>query len=62
MEFEKEKEEERITDANKFNECAIKQETGINNELFKKHFKIQRPSDMFKLLYETNDKAKKIVN
>ena len=58
MEFEKEEEEERITDANKFHEWINKQETGINNELFKKHFKIQRASDMFKLLYETNDKEK----
>ena len=49
MEFEKE-EEQTITDANKFNEWVNKQETDINNELFKKHFKNQRPSDMFKLL------------
>ena len=58
MEFEKKEEEERIANANKFNEWVNKQETHINNELFKKYFKFQRPSDMFKLLYETNDKEK----
>ena len=57
MEFEKE-EEQTINDASKFNEWVNKQETDINNKLFKKHFKNQRPSDMFKLLYEINDKEK----
>ena len=57
MEFEKEK-EQTINDANKFNEWVNKQETDINNKSFKKHFKNQRPSDMFKLLYEINDKEK----
>ena len=53
----KPKEEEEI-DLKEFNEWINKEETDINNELFKKHFKIQRPSDMFKLLYETNNKEK----
>ena len=36
----------------------IKKETGINRELFKKHFNFQRPSDMLKIVYNTNDKNK----
>ena len=31
----------------------------INNELFKKHFKLENPILMHKFLYETNDKEKK---
>ena len=36
----------------------------INNELFKKHFKIQKPIDMYKVLGGTKDKEKnsKLVN
>ena len=36
----------------------------INNELFKKHFKVQKPIVMYKVLYETNNKEKnsKLVN
>ena len=34
----------------------------INNELFKKHFKVQKPIVMYKVLYKTNNKEKKIVN
>ena len=30
----------------------------INNELFKKHFKVQKLIIMYKVLYETNDKEK----
>ena len=33
-----------------------KEEARINNELFKKDFKIQTPSVMYKALHETNDK------
>ena len=43
---------------NKFNEWINKKETDITNELFKKHFNFQRPSDMLKLLYTTRDKTK----
>ena len=43
---------------NKFDEWVIKQEKSINEELFKKYFNFQRPSDMFKYLYQTNDKEK----
>ena len=30
----------------------------INNELFKKHFKVREPIIMYKILYETKDKEK----
>ena len=42
----------------KFNELVNKKETDINRELFQKHFKLQRPSDMLKFVYTTNDKKK----
>ena len=35
-----------------------REKTTIKNELFKKHFKIQKPIPMYKVLYETNDKEK----
>ena len=37
----------------------------INNELFKKHFKVEKPALMYKVLYETNndkEKNSKLVN
>ena len=34
----------------------------INNELFKKHFKLEKPILMYKVLYETNNDKEKIVN
>ena len=40
------------TDPNAFNEQIIKKETDINTELFKKHFNVQRPSDILKSLYK----------
>ena len=48
----------------KFNEWVNKKYTSINYKLFKKYFKFQRPSDMLKDLYRTNDKYKnnKLVN
>ena len=46
------------TDANPFNELINKKETGINKELFKKHFNFQRPSSMLKDLYQINDREK----
>ena len=51
---EEEQEEKTITDANAFNEQINKEETYINTELSKKHFKFQRPSDMLKSLYKVN--------
>ena len=35
-----------------------KKKTGINRELFRKHFNFQRPSDMLKVFYTANDKKK----
>ena len=35
------------------------EETDINKELFKKYFKVQRPSDMLVFLNKTNDTEKK---
>ena len=43
-------------DVNAFNERINKEEADINKDLFKKHFNFQRPSDLLKYLYETNDK------
>ena len=59
-EEEKEKtQEKRITDANKFDAWTIKKETDINEELFKRYFNFQRPSDIFNFLSKINDKEKK---
>ena len=48
----------------KFNEWVNRKETDINSEIFQKHFSFQRPSDMLKNVYKTNDKNKniKLVN
>ena len=64
MGFEKEEEEEEISNANKFNEWVNKQETNINKELFKNNFSFQTPSALLKELYKTNNKEKnnKVVN
>ena len=43
---------------NKFNESIIKEETGINRELFNKHCHYQTPSALLKDLYKTNNKEK----
>ena len=47
-----------------FNERVNEKERNINREIFQKHFKFQRPSDMLKSLYGTNDKneTSKLVN
>ena len=41
-----------------------KEKAPINNELFEKHFKVQKLIVMYKVLYETNGKEKnsKLVN
>ena len=41
-----------------FNEWVNKKETCINRELFKKNFNFQRPNDMLKTAYNTNDRKK----
>ena len=50
----KKNKKKKITDAIAFNEQINKEETGINTELFEKHFNFQRPSDMLKSLYKAN--------
>ena len=46
-------------DLSDFNESVNKNETGINRELFQKHFSFQRPSDMLKAVYTANNKKEK---
>ena len=45
-------------DLSEFNEWVNEKETGINRELFKKNFNFQRPSEMLKTVYNTNDRKK----
>ena len=42
----------------KFNEWVNKKGRGLRRKLFKRRFNFQRPSDMLKVLYTTNDKKK----
>ena len=46
----------------KFNEWVNEKETGIKSELLKKYFKLQKPSDMLKFVYKTNDQKKKTAS
>ena len=46
------------TDVNEFIELIIKKETGINRELFKKHFNFQMPTAILKNIYDLNNKNK----
>ena len=43
---------------NEISKYIAEEETDINEELFKKHFKIEKPSDMLMYLNKTNDKEK----
>ena len=62
MKEEKEEQDKKPIDPNEVIEWMINREKApINNELINKHFKVQEPIIMYKVLYETNDK-KKIVN
>ena len=45
-------------DFSRFNEWVNGKEIEINSEIFQKHFCFQRPSDMLKAVYLTNDKKK----
>ena len=58
--LDKEESPKKLTknDLSEFNKWVNKKETGINRELFQKHFKFQRSGDMLKTLYTTNDKKK----
>ena len=44
---------------NKFSKYIAEEETDINEELFKRHFNFQRPSDIFNSLNNVNVKEKK---
>ena len=44
--------------ASKLNKWVNEKETDINSEIFQEYFNYQRPSDMLKDLYRTNDKYK----
>ena len=57
-EEEQEKQGEKTTDPSEFNKRIIDEETDINKELFKEHFKFKRPSDMLMYLNKTKDKEK----
>ena len=60
-EEEKEQEEKQKTtkdDLITLNKHIIDKETNINEEVFKKYFNFQRPSDMVILLNTTKDKTK----
>ena len=63
-EEQEEIQEETIIDANKFKEWIDKKETDISNNLFTKHFKYQKASDMLNYLYKANDinNNSKLVN
>ena len=56
--LKKKKKKKKIFNAYKFNEWVNKQETGINNKLFKNYFSFQTPSALLKELYKTDDKEK----
>ena len=61
---EQEEQKPKKDDAIALNKRVINEETDINEELFKKHFNFQRPSDMLVHLNKTNDTEKnnKLVN
>ena len=44
---------------NKIIKRVIEKEIDLNEEIFKKYFNFQRPSDMLMYLNKTNDKEKK---
>ena len=57
-EEEQEGQEKTKTDSNEFNKQIIDEETDLNEELFKKLFSFQKPSDMLMYLNKTKDKTK----
>ena len=54
----KEEQEKTKTDMNEIIKYIAKEEIDLNEELFKKYFNFQRPSDMLMYLNKTNDKEK----
>ena len=65
-EDEEEQKEQKSTkvDYKTLNKQITDEKTDINNEIFRKYFKVQRPSDMLVLLNRTDDTEKnnKLVN
>ena len=55
---EQEELDEKTTVLNKLNKWIINEEINLNEELFRKYFNFQRPSDMLMLLNKINDKTK----
>ena len=55
-EEEQEGQEKTKTDMNEIIKYIAKEEIDLDEELFKEHFKFQRPSDMFMYLNKTKDK------
>ena len=41
--------------ASKFNKLIINEEKGLNDDLFKKHFSYQKPTDVVKDVYDTKN-------
>ena len=64
MKKEEEEEQKNKQDGTPFDPDEViewminKERAPINNELFKKHFKVQNPIVMYKVLYETKDNEK----
>ena len=63
---EQKKQDKKPFDLNKFIEQIVDREgLPINNELFKKHFKLEKSIFVYKVLFETNndkEKNRKLVN
>ena len=68
LDYKQEQEKQEEQDKKPFNldefieQTFNKEKLPINNELFKKHFKLEKPILMYKVLYETNNDKEKIVN
>ena len=63
---EQEKQDKKSFDPEENIEWIItKEDTHVNKEIFKKYFQLERPTLMYKVLYETNnnkEKNSKLVN
>ena len=57
-EEQEEKQKETITDIDEFSKNIAEKETDINEELFKRYFGFQKPSDIFNSLINANDREK----
>ena len=55
---EQEGQEKTKTDMNEIIKHVIEEEIALNEELFKKRFNFQKPSDMLMYLNKTKDKTK----